>query len=83
VSLFNQTPHPNASKLYVNWLLTQATQEAYARVNDLVSSRADVNGDWTESWRVPAPGAIQTDGVAAQAVINGKLLPVLKESFPS
>jgi iron(III) transport system substrate-binding protein len=83
VSVFSQAPHPNATKLYVNWLLTQATQEAYARVNDLVSSRADVNGDWTESWRVPAPGAIQTDGVAAQAVINGKLLPVLKESFPS
>jgi iron(III) transport system substrate-binding protein len=83
VSVFNKAPHPNAAKVYVNWLLTKATQEAYARTNDLVSSRADVNGDWTEPWRLPAPGAIQTDGEAAQAVIRDKLVPLLKEAFPT
>ena len=81
VSVFAKAPHPNAAKVYANWLLSKDQQTAYAKVNDLVSSRADVNGDWTEPWRVPAPNAIKTDGEAAQEVIRTKLVPLLKDSF--
>jgi iron(III) transport system substrate-binding protein len=81
VSLFNKAPHPNAARVYINWLLGAKEQEAYARATGFVSSRADVNGDWTEPWRVPAPNAILTDGdVSVQ--VRPKLLPILKEVFP-
>ncbi|HLQ31192.1 MAG TPA: extracellular solute-binding protein [Chloroflexota bacterium] len=82
VSVFNKAPHPNATKVYVNWLLTKEEQEAYARANVFTDARVDVNGDWTEPWRVPVPNGIRTDGEAAVAV-REKLLPVLAEAFPS
>lgn len=82
VSVFNKAPHPNAAKVYINWLLGKAAQEAYSKSNGLPSARADVNGDWYEPWRVPVANAIQTDGEAGSAV-RPKLEPVLKETFPT
>jgi ABC-type Fe3+ transport system substrate-binding protein len=82
VSVMNDAPHPNAAKVYVNWLLTKDAQTALAKANDFADARADVNADWTESWRVPQPNAIRTDGeVAIQT--NQKLVPLLKELFGS
>ena len=81
VSIFNKPPHPNAARVYINWLLGAKEQEAYARATGFVSSRVDVNGDWTEPWRVPAPNAILTDGdVSVQ--VRPKLLPILNQAFP-
>jgi iron(III) transport system substrate-binding protein len=81
VSIFNKAPHPNAARVYINWLLGAKEQEAYARATGFVSARADVNGDWTEPWRVPAPNAIQTDGEVSVQV-RPKLMPILTAAFP-
>ncbi len=82
VSIFNKPPHPNAAKVYLNWLLTKDEQEAYARANVFTDSRVDVNGDWTEPWRLPASNAIRTDGENALEV-NAKLVPMLKDLLGS
>jgi iron(III) transport system substrate-binding protein len=82
VGVFNRPAHPNAAKVYVNWLLTRETQEAYAKANVFTSARADVSGDWTEPWRVPAPNGIRTDGEVAVEV-RPKLLPILREALGS
>lgn len=42
VILLNRAPHPNAAKVYVNWLLSKKTQEKLARVAALNSRRTDV-----------------------------------------
>ena len=80
VSVFNKAPHPNAAKVYLNWLLGKEGATAFAKVNSFTSGRADVNADWTEPWRLPVPNAIQTDGEIAIQV-NPKLVPVLQEIF--
>ena len=80
VSLFNRAPHPNAARLYINWLLSKEAQEAYSRSNALPTARADVNGDWYQPWRVPAPGGIRSDGEDGVAA-REKLNPVLAEAF--
>jgi ABC-type Fe3+ transport system substrate-binding protein len=72
----------NAAKVYLNWLLTKDEQTAYAKANDFTDARADVNPDWTEPWRVPAPNAIRTDDENTVANVN-KLVPLLKEVFGS
>jgi iron(III) transport system substrate-binding protein len=82
VAIFNRAAHPNAAKVYLNWLLTKDTQTAYAKANVFTDARADVNADWVEPWRVPAPNAIRTDGEAGVAA-REKLIPLLKEVFPS
>jgi ABC-type Fe3+ transport system substrate-binding protein len=42
IQLMNQAPHPNASKVFINWLLTQSTQANLAKTLELNSRRTDV-----------------------------------------
>jgi iron(III) transport system substrate-binding protein len=60
VALFNRAPHPNAAKIYINWLLSKEGQTAFARELGYVSARLDVPHDHVPAWRVPLPGAIKT-----------------------
>ena len=42
--LMNRAPHPNAAKVYINWLLSQEGQKAYVAATSLNSRRLDVTG---------------------------------------
>ncbi len=42
VILFNKAPHPNAAKVYVNWLLSHKTQARLAEIAQTNSRRTDV-----------------------------------------
>ncbi len=80
LALFNRAAHPNAAKVYINWLLSKEGQTIYARVNGYISARLDVPTDHAPAWRVPLPGAIKT---YTQEAIDKKedLFPVLTEVF--
>jgi iron(III) transport system substrate-binding protein len=77
---FNKAPHPNAAKIYINWLLSKDGQAGFARATGYVSARTDVPNDHTEPWRVPQAGAIKTYTKAAMQV-KDKLMPLLNEVF--
>src|SRR5436309_9906655 len=80
LALFNKAPHPNAAKVYINWLLSKERQTLFARANGYVSARLDVPTDHAEPWRVPQPGAIKTYTKAAQQA-KDNLIPLLVEVF--
>ena len=80
LALFNKAPHPNAAKVYINWLLSKEGQTVFARANGYISARLDVPTDHAEPWRVPQPGAIKTYTKAAQQA-KDNLLPLLVEVF--
>jgi iron(III) transport system substrate-binding protein len=80
VSLFNNQPHPNAARVYLNWLLSREGQTAYAQATGYVSSRLDVPTDHTFPWRVPAPGSVKTYDQQAMDV-KDELTPLLVELF--
>ena len=42
LSVANRAPHPNATKVYVNWLLSREGQLAYSKASGYVSRRVDV-----------------------------------------
>src|SRR5262249_57439103 len=42
--LMNRAPHPNAAKVYLNWLLSQEGQSSWTRNTDRNSRRLDVPG---------------------------------------
>jgi iron(III) transport system substrate-binding protein len=42
IQLMNQAPHPNAAKVYLNWLLTQRTQQKVVELTTYTSARLDV-----------------------------------------
>ena len=45
VSLLNKAPHPNAAKLFINWIAGKKGGELYANANASVSLRTDVKPD--------------------------------------
>lgn len=44
VLLMNRAPHPNAAKIYINWLLSQQGQKIYTDTTSVNSRRLDVTG---------------------------------------
>jgi iron(III) transport system substrate-binding protein len=79
VGFFNRAPHPNAAKIYLNWLLSKDGQAGFARVNGYISARLDVPTDHSP-WRVPIPGSIKT--YTQQAIdIKDDLTALFKEAF--
>jgi len=80
VGIVNNRPHPNAAKVYLNWLLSKEEQTAFAKVNGYVSARLDVPTDHVPAWRVPQPGAIKSYDANAIAV-REKVLAAAEEAL--
>ena len=79
LGFFNRAPHPNAAKVYINWLLSKDGQTGFARVNGYISGRLDVPTDHSP-WRVPIPGSIKT--YTQQAIdLKDDLTALFKEAF--
>lgn len=51
----NKNPHPNATKVFINWVLSKEGQTVFSRSAGLASRRLDVPGDHLEPWAVPDP----------------------------
>ena len=50
--IFKNTPHPNAAKMFVNWLLSRDGQEIFGRAMGVASRRLDVDTRWTKEFGV-------------------------------
>jgi iron(III) transport system substrate-binding protein len=81
VAMFNRPPHPNAAKVYLNWLLSKEGQSHHSRALSTVSKRLDVSYDHAEPWRVPRPGAIRTYTPEAMEV-KDTMMSLLNEILP-
>ena len=56
VSVFNRPPHPNATRVYLDFLLSQQGQLEWSRAVGFVSDRLDVPRDHVEPFLIPVPG---------------------------
>jgi ABC-type Fe3+ transport system substrate-binding protein len=81
LALFNRAPHPNAARLYVNWLLSKQGQTGFVRAEGYVSQRLDVTTDHAAAWRVPVPEAIDIDAPESVELRRTQLMPLLYEVF--
>jgi iron(III) transport system substrate-binding protein len=61
LSLFNRQAHPNAAKVYINWLLSKDGQTEFSRATGYVSGRVDVPSDHVAPWRVPIAGSVKNE----------------------
>src|SRR5215467_7488356 len=80
LSIFNRAPHLNASKVYINWLISKEGQTLYARATGYLSARLDVSTDHAAPWRVPQSGSVKTYTQEAMDV-KKQLTPLLTEVF--
>jgi len=60
VALINRAPHPNAARVYLNWLLGKEAQTDWSKSSGYLSRRLDVARDHIE------PALIPQDGVSYQ-----------------
>ncbi len=56
LSLLNRAPHPNAAKLFINWLLTKEGLTVFSRAHGTQTTRLDVPTDFLDPTRVREPG---------------------------
>ncbi len=80
VGVFNRAPHPNAAKVYLNWLLSKDGQNGFAKASGYVSARVDSDTSHAPAWRVPVPGAIKTYDLQAVA-LRDEVVTLLEELF--
>jgi iron(III) transport system substrate-binding protein len=57
IALLNQAPHPNAGKIFANWLASKEGSEIYARAMGVAPTRNDVDESFLPKEIIPRPGA--------------------------
>jgi len=58
IFLLKNAPHPNAAKLFVNWVHTQAVQELWEQYNHTPSLRTDTTRAGVVPWVIPNPDTV-------------------------
>jgi iron(III) transport system substrate-binding protein len=64
VALLNRAPHPNAARVFINWVLSQEGQQRYAEILDQPSRRLDVE---SPKERMPDPNVQYPPSVNKEA----------------
>ncbi|MGH7875113.1 MAG: ABC transporter substrate-binding protein [Candidatus Binatia bacterium] len=54
LTIFKNVPHPNATKVFVNWLLSRDGQEIFARGMGVGSRRLEIDTKWLKDYGVIA-----------------------------
>src|SRR4029078_11561684 len=54
IAIWANAPHPNAAKVYINWLLGKEGQDLYGRALTQGSRRLDVDTKWLGRLNTPA-----------------------------
>ena len=79
VGLLNRAPHPNAAKVFINWLLSKEGQTAWVKATGDNSRRVDVPVGDPEF--VPEPGAkyLNTQKQEYAEMVKNTVNPIAKE----
>ena len=59
--LMNKAPHPNAAKLFVNWLASKEGQTLFSKALVFLSLRTDVSNAWAPDYIIPKKGVKYMD----------------------
>lgn len=80
--LINRAPHPNAAKVFLNWLLGKEGQTAFSEGMGYVSRRVDVSTDHVPSYWIPKPGVKYWPGYyEADAKMSPEQVSFLKSIY--
>ena len=56
VGVMNKAPHPNAARVFVNWLASREGVETFSRARLHATTRNDVDESFLRSEQIPRPG---------------------------
>jgi len=84
VGVINKAPHPNATKVYLNWLMSRAGQETIARVSGYPSRRQDTSNESLPDHVLPKPGVQYLDDASEENQrVKQEVLAFLKTAIPN
>lgn len=61
VNLYNNAPHPNAARVFANWLASRDGATVFCQVDGSAPVRTDVTPTWVPADQVPKPGGSYLD----------------------
>jgi ABC-type glycerol-3-phosphate transport system substrate-binding protein len=72
VGLVNKAPHPNAARVFINWLLSKEGIETYSRAYAAATTRNDVDESFLDPETIPRPGVKYSDSADWEYSTTGK-----------
>jgi iron(III) transport system substrate-binding protein len=72
MSLANRPPHPNAAKVFVNWMASKEGIELYARGYGSATLRTDIDHSFLNPGNVPKPGVKYFDDTEWSWIVTGR-----------
>ncbi len=82
IVLFKDAPHPNASRVYINWLLSRNTQLKVSKNVQMNSLRSDVPPvDRTTAVDPAQVGNLYNCSTEENTEMSQRLLPLIKEAL--
>ena len=72
VGLFNKAPHPNAAKLFVNWIASKEGLEIYAKNRGTSPTRNDIDESYLDPEMIAKSGVDYFDSYNWDFVLNTK-----------
>jgi ABC-type Fe3+ transport system substrate-binding protein len=69
-ALLNRAPHPNAAKLFLNWIASKEGLEFTSRVRLFVTTRNDVDESFLPPGDIPRPGVNYFDSYSWHYTVN-------------
>lgn len=70
VALVNQAPHPNAARIFVNWIASREGVEILGRARGRATTRRDVDESYAPAWEIPQPGVNYFDSYDWNFTVN-------------
>ncbi len=61
MTLMNKAPHPNAARVFVNWLASREGLEFFSRIIQIPTTRSDVDESFIPAEQNPRPGVSYLD----------------------
>ena len=73
LSYANKAPHPNAARVFVNWMAGREALEIYSRENKTATLRTDVDESFLDPRVIPKPGVSYFEAIDAKWIATGRL----------
>src|SRR5215213_4376959 len=72
VGIFNNAPHPNAARLFANWVASKEGLQIYAKNRGTSPTRADIDESYLDPEMIAKPGVDYFDSYNWEFVMNTK-----------
>lgn len=72
LSMANKAPHPNAARVFMNWMATREPLEIYSRFAGAATLRTDVDESFLNPEVIPKPGVAYQDDTDHEWVAVGR-----------